>query len=115
MNAAHLAQRADTARSPGLTLTSGHPHAVQRCRDVLVRPPASHAAYDGQRLLRCMAAVLAGSRLADAQLGMLTALPVDDEHDLTSLRIDIYDDLSDQRPYQSLARPHSSPRRLPCR
>ena len=56
-----------------------------------------------------------GSRLADAQLGMLATLPVDDEHDLPSCLVDIDDDLSDQCPHQSLARPHRSSRRLPCR
>jgi hypothetical protein len=36
--------------------------------------------------------VLPGSRLVDAQLGMLAALPVDDQHDLTGRLIDIDDD-----------------------
>jgi hypothetical protein len=45
--------------------------------------------------------VFPGSRLVDAQLGMLAALPVDDEHDLTGRLVDIDDDLSDQCPRHS--------------
>jgi hypothetical protein len=65
-----------------LTLTSRHSHSVQRCGDVLVGPPAGHAAHDGERLLGRVTAVFAGPRLADAQLAMLAALPVNNEHDL---------------------------------
>jgi hypothetical protein len=59
--------------------------------------------------------VFPGSRLADAQFGMLATLPVDDEHDLPGRVVDIDDDLGDQCPHQSLARPHGGSRRLPCR
>jgi hypothetical protein len=46
---------------------------------------------------------------------MLAALPVDDQHDRTSRRVDIDHDLSDQCAHLSLARPHRGSRRLPCR
>src|SRR5260370_21235633 len=110
------AQRADAMRRPGLALASWQSHSVQRGSDVLIRPTAGHGGDDGERLLRSMTAVLAGSWFTDAQLGMLTAFPVDDEHDLTGRLVDIGDNLRDQRPYQSLARPHRGPLRLPrCR
>ncbi len=46
---------------------------------------------------------------------MHAAFPVDDQHDLTSHRVDINHDLGDQCPHQSLARPHRGSRRLPGR
>src|SRR6266550_2976736 len=46
---------------------------------------------------------------------MLPTLPVDDEHDIAGLLIDIGDDLRDQSPHQSLARSHRRSWRLPCR
>jgi hypothetical protein len=36
---------------------------------------------------------------------MLTALPVDDEHDLAGRFINVGDDLGDEHPYQSLDLP----------
>ena len=70
-------------------------------------------------LLRVACSRIWGGRpfswLANAQLGVLAALPVDDEHDLTGRLVDIDNDLSDQCPRQSLARPHRGSRRLPCR
>jgi hypothetical protein len=55
--------------------------------------------------------VFPGSRLADAQFGMLAAIPMDDEHDFPGRIVDIDDDLGDQCPHQSLARPHRGSRR----
>src|SRR6266699_2619350 len=115
VDAAYTAERADAVRCPGLALAGRHSHSVQRGGDVLIGPSACHAAHDGERLLGCATPVFPGSRLVDAQLGMLAALPVDDEHDLTGRLVDIDDDLSDQCPHQSLARPHHGSRRLPCR
>src|SRR6516162_3945571 len=115
VNTAYTPQRADAMRCPGLALAGRHPHSVPLRGDVLIGPPARHAAYNGERLLGCATPMFAGSRLADAQFGMLAALPVDNEHDLTGRLIDIDDDLCDQRPHQSLARPHRCSRRLPCR
>lgn len=45
--------------------------------------------------------MLAGFGLLDPQLRVLTAGPVDDEHDLARRFVDISDDLGDQRPHQS--------------
>src|SRR5712691_6644384 len=74
VNAMHAAQRPDTVRCPGLALAGRHSHSVQRCCNMLIRPSAGHAAHDGERLLGCVTAMLAGSQLADAQLGMLVSL-----------------------------------------
>jgi len=43
--------------------------------------------------------VFSGSRFTDAQLGMLAAFPVDDEHDFSGRLVDIDDDLGDQCPH----------------
>jgi hypothetical protein len=45
---------------------------------------------------------------------MLTALPVDDEHDLSGRLVDVGDNLGDQRMHKALTRSHCRPRRLPC-
>ena len=47
------------------------------------------------------ATVFTCSRLMDAQLGMHAAFPVDDQHDLTSHRVDINHDLGDRVPRTS--------------
>ena len=93
----------------------GMPMRFGRCGDVLVGPAASHAAHHGDHLFGSLTTVLASFWLADAQLGMLATLPVDDEHDLADLLINVGDELRDQGPHQSLARSHRRPRRFPCR
>jgi hypothetical protein len=95
VNGAYTAQGTDTVRCPGLALASRHSHSVQRGRDVLIGPSACHAVNDGERLLGCATPVFPGSRLVNAQVGMLAALPVDNKHDLTGRLVDINDDLSD--------------------
>ena len=52
-------------------------------------------------------------RLADSQLGMLAAAPMDRENHITSFMIDVDDDVGDQRPQQLLAGTHSDARRIP--
>jgi len=115
VDAMHPSPRGDTVRRPGLPFAGWHSHSVQRSRDILIRPTSGHTTHDSECLLWSMTAVLAGSRLTNAQLGMLTALPMDDEHDLGSHLVDINNNLGDQRPDQSLARPHRGLRRLPSR
>ena len=92
MHAVNLADRADTARSPRLALARADPHAVERCRDVAIAPAAGHAFHHSERLLGRATAVFAGLRLADAQLGVLTAPPVDRKDHLPRRLIDIGDD-----------------------
>src|SRR5205823_14354346 len=104
VDAAYTAQRADAVRCPGLALASRHSHSVQRGGDVLIGPSACHAANNGKRLLGCVTPVFPGSRLANAQLGVLAALPVDDEHDLTGRLVDIDDDLCELRCDQAIVR-----------
>jgi hypothetical protein len=58
------------------------------------------------RCLHVSAQASSRSQLADAQLGMLTALQWIDEHDLPGRIVDIDDDLGNKCPHQSLARPH---------
>jgi len=61
----HPPQRADTVCRPGLALTRGHSHPVQRRSDFFVRPSCRHAPHHGESVLRRTATVLAGLRLAD--------------------------------------------------
>jgi hypothetical protein len=68
MNAVHPAHRADTVRRPGLALTRWHSHPVQRRGNVRVRPAGRHAPHHRERLIGRAAPMLAGFRLADAQL-----------------------------------------------
>lgn len=56
---------------------------------MLVRPAASHAAYDRQSVIVRCAAMFTGSWLTDAQLGVLTTAPMDREHNIARIIIDI--------------------------
>ena len=80
---------------------------------MLIRPSAGHAGDDVERLLGSLAAMLAACRLAEADLGMLAALPVDDEHDFIGRLIDVGDDLVDQGAHQTLPGSHGGRRSLP--
>ena len=95
-NAMHPAQRADAVRGPRLSLTGGHAHPVQRGGDVLVRPSRGHAPHHGKGLFRGAAAMLARLRLADPQLRVLAAPPMDRQDDLARRLVDIGDDVGDQ-------------------
>jgi hypothetical protein len=59
-NPVHPAQRTDTMRGPGFSLTRRHPHPVQRRGDVFVRPSGCHASHDGEGVFGGAAAMLAG-------------------------------------------------------
>jgi hypothetical protein len=95
MDITNAAHKADALRRPILTMASRHSHSVQSRGDVLIRPSARHAPHDLNRLFRSLTPVLTGSPFTDAQLGMLTTPPVDDEHNLASCLIDIGNDLCD--------------------
>ena len=92
----HPAQRADAVRGPRLSLTGGHAHPVQRGGDVLVRPSRGHAPHHGEGLFGGAAAMLARLRLADPQLRVLAAPPMDRQDDLARRLVDIGDDVGDQ-------------------
>ena len=64
-------------RGPGLALAGSHAHAVQRRRDMLVRPSRRHAAHDCKGFVGRSAAVFAGLGFANPQLRMLAAAPMD--------------------------------------
>jgi hypothetical protein len=68
VNAVHPAHRADTVRGPGLSLTRRHSHSVERGGDIRVRPAGRHALHHRERRIGRAAPVLAGFRLADAQV-----------------------------------------------
>src|SRR3954467_2729898 len=68
VNAVHPAHRADTVRGPGLSLTRRHSHSVERGGDIRVRPAGRHAPHHRERRIGRAAPVLAGFRLADAQV-----------------------------------------------
>jgi hypothetical protein len=58
--------------------------------------------------------MLAGLRLADPQLRVLAAAPMDRQNDLARGFVDIGDDVGNQGTQQSLARAHGDARRVPC-
>src|SRR3954451_19929449 len=68
VDAVHPAHRADTVRGPGLSLTRRHSHSVERGGDIRVRPAGRHAPHHRERRIGRAAPVLAGFRLADAQV-----------------------------------------------
>ena len=114
MNSLHPPQRADTVRGPGFSLASRHSHSVQRGGDILVRPSGRHAPHHGERLFGRAAAVLAGLRLADPQLRVLAASPMDRQDDLACRLIDIGNDVGDKGAQEPLARAHGHARGVPC-
>jgi len=114
VDAMHPPQRADTVRGPGLSLARGHSHSVQRRGDVFVRPSGRHAPHHGERLFGRPATMLAGLRLADPQLRVLAAAPMDRQDDLARRFIDVGDDVGDKRAEETLARAHGHARRIPC-
>jgi hypothetical protein len=77
VHAVDLPDRADAVGRPGLSLSRADAHPVERGGDVGVRPAARHPRHDRERFLRRPAAMLAGLRLADAELSVLAAAPVD--------------------------------------
>ena len=115
VDSAHASNGGDTVRRPSLALARGQAHSIERRGDVFVRPPPGHAAHDGQRIFGRRATMLAGSWLTDTQLGVLTATPMDRQHDLTRFIVDIDDDVGDQRSQQLLAGAHRNTRRVPGR
>jgi len=114
MDPAHPAHRADAVCGPGFSLTGGHSHPVQRRRDVLIRPAARHAAHNGEGLFGGAAAMLAGLRLADPQLRMLAAAPMDRQDDLARRLVDVGNDVGDKGAQEPLTRAHGHARRVPC-
>lgn len=56
--------------------------------------------------------MLPGSRLPHPKLRVLSAAPMDREHDVAHLVVDIDNDVSDQRPKKLLARVLSAPEGL---
>jgi len=55
------------------------------------------------------------SRLMDTKLGMLSTAPMDREHDLARIIIDIDDDFGDQSAQELLAGAHRNARGIPRR
>jgi transposase len=68
VNVPDTAHRADPLRRPRLALAGRDAHPVERRRNMLVRPPPGHAPHHRQGVFRRRATVLAGPRLAHAQL-----------------------------------------------
>jgi transposase len=112
-DAVHPPQRADAVGGPGLSLARGHPHSVQRRSNGRVRPSRRHAPHHRKRLFRGAAAVFAGLRLADPQLRMLTAAPMDRQDNLARHLINICNDVGDKGAQEPLARAHGHARRVP--
>ena len=113
VDTSHAPDRSDTVRRPGFALAGRQSHAVQSGGDVLIRPAGRHAADDGQGVVRGVTVVAARLRLAEPELGVLAALPVDDQNDLTRRFIDVDGDLVHQRSQQMLSGAHRDAGRLP--
>jgi hypothetical protein len=58
--------------------------------------------------------VLASPWFTDAQFGMLAATPMNRQHDLARVVVDIDNDVGDQCPQQLLSGTHRYVRRMPC-
>src|SRR6201999_1153224 len=82
VNVTDTADRANPMGSPGLALAGRQTHPVERGGDILVRPLARHLAHDRQGIVGGAAAVFSRARLTQAQFGVPSALPVDDQNDL---------------------------------
>ena len=106
VDAVHASQGADTVRGPGLPLTGGHAHSVQRRGDVFVRPSGRHAPHHGERLLGGPAAMLTGVRFADPQLRVLAASPVDRQDDFARRLVDVGNDVRDKGSEEPLTGAH---------
>jgi transposase len=113
MNVADTADRADPVRCPGLALPGRQSHPVERGSDVLIRPAARHAANDRQGVVGSGAAVFARARLTQAQFGVPSALPMNNQNDLLCLLVDVDDDLVDEGAHQLLAAAHGDTGILP--
>jgi len=115
MDSTHASNGSDAVRCPGLALAGGQAHSVKRRGDMFVRPAAGHAAHDRQSVFGRCATMFTSPWLMDAQLGVLATTPVDREHDIARIIIDIDDDLGDQCPQQLLAGTHRNTRCIPRR
>jgi len=115
MDSTHASNGSDAVRCPGLALAGGQAHSIERRGDMFVRPAAGHAAHDRQSVFGRCATMFTSPWLMDAQLGVLATTPMDREHDIARIIIDIDDDLGDQCPQQLLAGTHRNTRRIPRR
>lgn len=107
------AQRADTARCPGLALSGLHSHPVESGGNVCIGPPGGHGADDGKGGFGRTLAMFACFGFANAQLRMLATFPVDRQNDFTLLFIDISDDIGHERAEELLTTTHVDVRRAP--
>jgi hypothetical protein len=115
VNATDTPDRADPVCRPGLALSSRQAHPVEGRGDVLVRPAARHAANDGESVVGSAAFVFACARFTQAQFGVLSSLPMDDQDNLPSLLVDVDDDVVDEGSRQLLAGAHGDLGTLPSR
>ena len=116
MDCAHAPDGTNAMRCPGFALPGGHAHSIERRGDMLVGPTTGHAAHDRQSVFSRRATMFAGPWLADTQFGMLAASPMDREHDVARIIVDIDDNVGDQCSQQLLAGAHRNIRRMPrCR
>lgn len=67
VDSTYTPDRSDTVSRPGLTLSGGHAHSIERRGDMFVRPAPGHAPHHRQRILGGRATMFARSRLAHPQ------------------------------------------------
>jgi len=113
VNVADTADRANPMGSPSLALAGRQTHPVERCGDTLVGPVARHLANDRQGIVGGAATVFARARLTQAQFGVPSALPMNNQNDLLCLLVDVDDDLVDEGAHQLLAAAHGDTGILP--
>jgi DNA invertase Pin-like site-specific DNA recombinase len=115
MDAADAADRADPVRCPGLALPGRQSHPVESGGNVLIRPTGRHATNDRQGVVGGAAGMFARAGFTQAQFGVLSAFPMDDQDDLPRRLVDIDHDLVDEGAHQLLAAAHGDVGVLPCR
>ncbi len=113
MDCADAPYGGDAVCGPGFYLPCGHAHSIERRGDMFIGPATSHAAHHRQGILSGGTTVFTGPRLADLELRMLAALPMDRQHHIAHLIIDINNNVGDECTQQLLAHPHGHIGRLP--
>lgn len=114
VNIVDTADRRDAVSRPGVAKACAYAHAIESGCDIAVAPSSSHGTHDLKSVFGRIATMFAGLGLSDAQLRVLTTLPMDCQDDVARFFVDISDDVLDQRTREALPRPRADARRIPC-
>ena len=100
---------------PCLALTRPHAHTVKGRGDIGIGPPRRHRPDDRHRFFGRALGMFSGLGLADANLRMLPALPVNGKLDFLPIVVDGGDDILHQRSQQPMPEPHINVWGIPSR